>query len=98
MDSTLCSASVRLTLPYAPLRLSSRIQLRSDEQTAAGIFALLNDYRLSVGMKPFGFVNPWIYGVGSFGFTDIISGSNPGCGTEGFEAKDGWDPVRPARP
>ena len=26
-------------------------------------------------------------------FNDITSGSNPGCGTEGFYAQPGWDPV-----
>ena len=31
------------------------------------------------------------------GINDIASGKNPGCGTEGFEAVRGWDPVRPAR-
>ena len=24
---------------------------------------------------------------------DITNGTNPGCGTEGFEAVEGWDPV-----
>ena len=84
--------------PSALLCLSSSTRLRSNEQTAVGIFSLLNDYRISVGLGPFGWANPWIYGVGSFGFNDITSGNNPGCDTEGFEAKDGWDPVRPARP
>ncbi len=27
------------------------------------------------------------------GFNDIISGSNPGCGTDGFKTTKGWDPV-----
>ena len=27
------------------------------------------------------------------GFNDITSGSNPGCGTNGFFATEGWDPV-----
>ena len=26
-------------------------------------------------------------------FTDIVKGSNPGCGTQGFPATKGWDPV-----
>ena len=26
-------------------------------------------------------------------FNDIVSGSNPGCGTSGFAATPGWDPV-----
>jgi tripeptidyl-peptidase-1 len=26
-------------------------------------------------------------------FNDITQGSNPGCGTQGFSAAKGWDPV-----
>ena len=57
-------------------------------QTVAGIFALLNDYRLSLGLGPLGFVNPLLYSLGRngsafSGFNDIVSGSNPGCGTDG---------------
>jgi tripeptidyl-peptidase-1 len=48
------------------------------------------------GKAPLGFLNPWLYGHGRFGFTDITSGKNPGCGTEGFTAVQGWDPVCPA--
>lgn len=29
----------------------------------------------------------------SGGFNDITSGNNPGCGTNGFSAQPGWDPV-----
>jgi tripeptidyl-peptidase-1 len=63
-------------------------------QTVAGIISLLNDYLLSKGKKPLGFLNPWLYGLGVVGMNDIKSGSNPGCGTEGFSAVAGWDPVR----
>lgn len=62
----------------------------------AGIIALLNDFLLTEGKIPLGFLNPWLYGYGRFGFTDITSGNNPGCGTDGFTAVPGWDPVRPA--
>ena len=62
----------------------------------AGIIALLNDYLLSEGQKPLGFLNPWLYGEALPGLNDITSGSNPGCGTTGFSAATGWDPVRPA--
>ncbi|KAH8978301.1 subtilisin-like protein [Lactarius deliciosus] len=61
--------------------------------TVAGIISLLNDYLLSTGKKPLGFLNPWLYGLGAAGFNDIASGSNSGCGTEGFSAIYGWDPV-----
>jgi len=63
----------------------------------AGIISLLNDYQLSKDRTPLGFLNPWLYGYGHTGINDITSGSNPGCGTVGFSAIVGWDPVRPAR-
>ncbi|KAH9008551.1 peptidase S8/S53 domain-containing protein [Lactarius hengduanensis] len=59
----------------------------------AGIISLLNDHRLSQGKPPLGFLNPWLYGGGLNGLNDIVSGSNPGCNTNGFSAVVGWDPV-----
>ncbi|KAI9447494.1 subtilisin-like protein [Lactarius indigo] len=64
--------------------------------TAAGIISLLNDYMISTGRRPLGFLNFWLYGRGLSGLNDITSGSNPGCKTDGFSAVPGWDPVRPA--
>ncbi|KAH8993828.1 subtilisin-like protein [Lactarius hatsudake] len=61
--------------------------------TAAGIISLLNDYRISNGKAPLGFLNIWLYGICLEGLNDITSGSNPGCNTEGFSAVPGWDPV-----
>ncbi|KAI9452793.1 subtilisin-like protein [Lactarius psammicola] len=61
--------------------------------TAAGVFSLLNDYLIMIGKSPLGFLNPWLYGHLLAGLTDITSGSNPGCKTEGFPAVPGWDPV-----
>ncbi|KAI9433332.1 subtilisin-like protein [Lactarius indigo] len=63
--------------------------------TVAGIISLLNDYLISKGEKPLGFLNPWLYGTGLPGINDITSGSNPGCNTDGFSADVGWDPVCP---
>ena len=62
-------------------------------QTFAGVISLLNDFRLSQGKSPLGFLNPLIYSTGAAGFNDITSGSNPGCSTNGFTAGTGWDPV-----
>ncbi|KAH8990283.1 subtilisin-like protein [Lactarius akahatsu] len=59
----------------------------------AGIISLLNDYQISQGRHPLGFLNPWLYGIARAGLTDITSGSNPGCNTDGFSAIEGWDPV-----
>ncbi|KAH9029486.1 subtilisin-like protein [Lactarius pseudohatsudake] len=60
---------------------------------AAGIVSLLNDYRISIGRPPLGFLNLWLYGLCRPGMNDIMSGSNPGCNTDGFSAVPGWDPV-----
>ncbi|KAH8980026.1 subtilisin-like protein [Lactarius hatsudake] len=63
--------------------------------TVAGIISMLNDFLISEGRDPLGFLNPWLYSTegGMFSLNDIISGSNPGCGTDGFTAIPGWDPV-----
>jgi len=60
----------------------------------AAILSAVNDARLAVGKGPIGFINPTIYSSTFMkAFNDITSGSNPGCGTEGFYAQPGWDPV-----
>ena len=65
--------------------------------TFASIVALIND-RLSVqGKPPMGFLNPWLYSTGKSALTDITAGNNSiECNgeTAGFEAIEGWDPVR----
>ncbi|KAF8260342.1 subtilisin-like protein [Lactarius quietus] len=61
--------------------------------TAAGIISLLNDYLLSTDRPPLGFLNPLLYGNLRPAMNDVTSGSNPGCGTPGFSAIPGWDPV-----
>ncbi|KAI0642667.1 family S53 protease [Trametes meyenii] len=61
--------------------------------TFASIVALLNDQLLNAGKSPLGFLNPLIYSSGASAFNDITKGSNPGCGTQGFPALEGWDPV-----
>ncbi|KAF8259949.1 subtilisin-like protein [Lactarius quietus] len=72
-------------------------RLRAGTSCAApvvgAIISLLNDHRISQGKPPLGFLNPWLYGGGLSGFNDITSGSNPGCGTNGFPAIVEWDPV-----
>jgi hypothetical protein len=80
---------------YCPVRPSLNTQLTSNVQIVAGVISLLNDYQISQGKPPLGFLNPWLYGKGLKGLRDIIYGSNPGCKTNGFYATVGWDPVRP---
>ncbi|KAI0797009.1 tripeptidyl peptidase A [Abortiporus biennis] len=60
--------------------------------TFAGFVSLLNDARISNGLPPLGFLNPLLYTIPE-AFNDITTGSNPGCGTPGFNATKGWDPV-----
>ncbi|KAF7800220.1 hypothetical protein EIP86_011467 [Pleurotus ostreatoroseus] len=61
---------------------------------SAAILSGINDARLAVGKGPIGFINPIIYSSSFEGvFNDITNGTNPGCGTEGFSAVKGWDPV-----
>jgi len=57
-----------------------------------GLVALLNDIRLSRGLPSLGWLNPLLYAHPE-AFTDITKGSNPGCGSDGFPAAKGWDPV-----
>ncbi|KAI9064942.1 subtilisin-like protein [Trametes sanguinea] len=60
----------------------------------ASVVALLNDARLNAGQSPLGFINPLLYSAeGAAALNDITSGSNPGCGAQGFPALQGWDPV-----
>ncbi|KAJ3761594.1 tripeptidyl peptidase A [Lentinula raphanica] len=61
--------------------------------TFAGFVALLNDARLKAGLPSLGFLNPLLYSTAISAFNDITSGNAPGCGTEGFNATVGWDPV-----
>ena len=63
--------------------------------TFASIVALVNDHRLNAGKSSLGFLNPLLYSPTAAPiFNDITAGSNPGCGTQGFPTKLGWDPVR----
>ncbi|KAI6018307.1 peptidase S8/S53 domain-containing protein [Pisolithus marmoratus] len=61
--------------------------------TFASIISMVNDARINMGKKGLGFLNPWLYSVGYAALNDITMGHNPGCGTEGFNASVGWDPV-----
>ncbi|KAH9059088.1 hypothetical protein EDB87DRAFT_1685040 [Lactarius vividus] len=90
VSGTSGSAPVRLSLlPLSCLVL----QLAANTQTVASTVSLSNDYLISTGSQPFGFLNPWMHGTGLPGLNDITSGPNPGCNTDGFSAVAGWDPV-----
>ena len=59
----------------------------------ASIISLINDRLAAAGKPPLGFLNPFLYGAAASTFTDITTGDNPGCNTNGFPAEAGWDPV-----
>ncbi|KZT41769.1 family S53 protease [Sistotremastrum suecicum HHB10207 ss-3] len=62
--------------------------------TFAAIISLVNDRLIAAGKPVLGFLNPFLYSsAGTAALTDITTGDNPGCGTNGFPAKAGWDPV-----
>lgn len=60
--------------------------------TLGSILTLINQERLAAGKSSIGFINPVAYANPGV-FNDITEGTNQGCGTEGFSAAPGWDPV-----
>lgn len=58
----------------------------------AAILNRINEERLAVGKGTVGFVNPTLYANPQV-FHDITTGNNSGCGTSGFYATAGWDPL-----
>lgn len=60
--------------------------------TFASVISMLNDQLIAAGKPSLGFLNPWLYENPGM-LNDITSGDNPGCGTKGFPAATGWDPV-----
>ncbi|KEZ39302.1 Tripeptidyl-peptidase sed1 [Scedosporium apiospermum] len=58
----------------------------------AAMLTLINEKRLAAGKSTVGFVNPVLYANPGV-FNDIRFGRNPGCSTDGFSAREGWDPV-----
>ena len=60
--------------------------------TVGSILTLVNEARFAVGKSSIGFVNPTLYANPGI-LNDITAGGNQGCGTPGFTAVPGWDPV-----
>ncbi|KAJ5994597.1 hypothetical protein N7451_010321 [Penicillium sp. IBT 35674x] len=58
----------------------------------ASILTRINEERLAAGKSTVGFVNPTLY-ANPDAFFDVTTGNNSGCGTAGFYAAEGWDPV-----
>lgn len=60
--------------------------------TFGSVVTLINEKRINAGKSAVGFLNPTLYANPS-AFHDITTGGNQGCGTNGFTAVTGWDPV-----
>ncbi|TAQ87417.1 hypothetical protein B7494_g4234, partial [Chlorociboria aeruginascens] len=56
------------------------------------IITLINEQRIAANKTAVGFLNPVLY-ANPTALNDIVSGGNEGCGTAGFTAVAGWDPV-----
>ncbi|KAL6302070.1 peptidase S8/S53 domain-containing protein [Sparassis latifolia] len=52
--------------------------------TFASVIALLNNELELAGHRPLCLLNPWLYGSAASALNAITTGSNPGCGTNGF--------------
>lgn len=61
----------------------------------AALISRINEDRARIGKGPIGFINPTLYKYRNTApiLKDITAGNNPGCGTKGFEAVEGYDPV-----
>jgi len=75
---------------------NGHFELTAGTSASAPIFGAIinriNEERIAVGKGPVGFLNPTLYEHPEV-LNDIVNGTNPGCGTEGFSAVKGWDPV-----
>ncbi|KAH8662151.1 Pro-kumamolisin [Xylariales sp. PMI_506] len=58
----------------------------------ASMINMINEKRIQAGKGPVGFINSVLYENPQI-LNDITKGNNPGCGTKGFTAVPGWDPV-----
>ncbi|EOO00369.1 putative alkaline serine protease protein [Phaeoacremonium minimum UCRPA7] len=58
----------------------------------AAIITRINEERLAANKSTVGFINPTLYANPQV-LNDITVGSNPACGSTGFLAAPGWDPV-----
>jgi len=58
----------------------------------SSIINRISELRVNAGKSITGFLNPALYANPNM-LNDITNGTNPGCGTDGFSAVGGWDPV-----
>ena len=73
-------------------RVQSVFGTSASVTTVGSLFSLINEARFKVGKGSVGFVNPTLY-ANPGDLNDVTQGGNAGCGTGGFESREGWDPV-----
>ncbi|KAJ6549264.1 peptidase S8/S53 domain-containing protein [Mycena vulgaris] len=92
--STIYNATGSRAYPDAEGRFIPVSGTSASSPIFGAIITMVNDARLAVGKSPVGFINPVIYSAAFAGaFNDITAGINPGCGTDGFPAVEGFDPA-----
>ncbi|KAH9055579.1 subtilisin-like protein [Lactarius vividus] len=89
-DVSAQGSSFRIFYRGRPARISGT---SASAPSVAAFVALLNDARIAAGKPSLGFLNPLIYALNGAGLNDITAGNAPGCGTPGFNATKGWDPL-----
>ncbi|KAK7972919.1 tripeptidyl-peptidase sed2 [Apiospora saccharicola] len=76
--------------------VDGKFSLSFGTSASAPVFAamlnLINEKRFAAGKAAVGFVNPVLYAHPEV-MNDITNGTNAGCGTKGFSAVKGWDPI-----
>ena len=87
LDTSVCELRFQVVLSGSTTSVAGT---SASSPAFAGVISLLNDYRISQGKPALGFLNPWLYSNAASALNDITSGSNPGCGTNGFTARAGW--------
>ncbi|KAF2094775.1 putative protease S8 tripeptidyl peptidase I [Rhizodiscina lignyota] len=86
------SANAANLLVFSDLTVFPNFGTSSASPIFGSVLTLLNEERTAVGKGPIGFVNPVLYEYPEV-LNDITNGSNPNCGSSGFQAAKGWDPV-----
>lgn len=88
------SAMASNVLVYLDGGLHSVLGTSAAAPIFASMIAKINDARLHAGKRPVGFINPVLYKYASKVMTDVVLGSNGGCGVpDAFPASKGWDAV-----
>ena len=83
------------TCPASAVSPPPRISRIAQRVISAGLFALIIDHRLNLGLPPLGYVAPRLYDIATShpgeAFEDIVGGDSSTSCDNGFPATEGWD-------